>query len=401
MTDIPAAPVGTPAKPRSAIQAVGAVFAGIGRRIWRRLNAPATGGGGSGGTRYHISGKDREYFTGNLALLLRAGVPVGEALESLQETSGSHNLKQALEQMKHDVDDGTPLYRSLERSGIVSAQTLALVQLGEQSGRLVDNLDVAAKQEEKQRIFRSKVRSALLYPSFVLSVTGIVALGVSWFLLPRLAETFSQLNAKLPLISKILIGFGLFLKQNGVWALPLGFAILFAILYVLFVYPKTKRYGQWVLFHVPGVSKLLHEVEVARFGYLLGTLLQAGLSVTQALQLLQNATNLLSYKVFYAYLKTSFEDGYGFKSSLAQYKGARELIPPAVQQMIVAGERSGALPETLMSVGTIYEAKADTSTQNLETVLEPILLVFVWLGVLGVAVSVILPIYSLVGGLGT
>lgn len=373
----------------------------LGRRIWRRLNAPATGGGGGGShAHFHISGKDREYFTGNLVLLLRAGVPVGEALASLQETSSSRGLTQALEHMKNDVDEGTPLYRALERSGIVGGQTLALVQLGEQSGRLVDNLEVAAKQEEKQRIFRAKVRSALLYPSFVLTVTALVALGVAWFLLPRLADTFSQLGAKLPLISRVLIGFGLFLKENGLWAVPLGVFVVGSILYILFGVKKTKRYGQWLLFHVPGISKLLHEVEIARFGYLLGTLLQAGLSVTQALDLLQNATALVGYREFYTYLKTSFEDGYSFKASLSQYKTGGALLPPAVQQMIIAGERSGALPETLQSIGTIYEAKADTSTQNLETVLEPILLVFVWLGVLGVAVAVIMPIYSLVGGLG-
>jgi type IV pilus assembly protein PilC len=355
--------------------------------------------GGSAGT-FHVNSKDREYFTSNLVLLLRAGVPVGEAFVSLKETSGSRALTGALEQMKRDVDDGVPLYRALTRSGIVGGQTLALVELGEQSGRLVDNLEVASKQEEKQRVFRSKIRSALLYPSFVLGVTGIVGLGVAWFLLPRLAETFSQLGAKLPLISRILIGFGLFLKTNGLWAIPLAFVVFGIILYVLFGVKQTKRYGQWLLFHIPGIGKLLHEVEIARFGYLLGTLLQAGLSVTQALQLLQNATSLHSYKDFYVYLKASFEDGYSFKVSLKQYKNGAVLLPPAVQQMIIAGERSGALPETLMSIGTIYEGKADTSTQNLETVLEPILLVFVWLGVLGVAVSVIMPIYSLVGGLG-
>jgi len=378
---------------------------GLGQRVWHRLNAPAVGGGSTsaaepGAKHYHISGKDREYFTGNLVLLLRAGVPVGEAFASLQETSGSRALKQALEQMKTDIDEGMPLYRALTRSGIVGGQTLALVELGEQSGRLVDNLEVAAKQEEKQRVFRSKIRSALLYPSFVLGVTGIVGLGVAWFLLPRLAETFSQLGAKLPLISRVLINFGIFLKHNGIWAVPLGIVILLVIGYVLFGVQKTKGAGQWLLFHVPGIAKLLREVEIARFGYLLGTLLQAGLSVTQALHLLQNATNLVEYKAFYAYLQSSFEEGYSFKVSLSKHARNAVLIPPAVQQMIIAGERSGALPETLMSVGTIYEAKADTSTQNLETVLEPILLIFVWLGVLGVAVSVIMPIYSLVGGLG-
>ncbi len=370
----------------------------IGNRLLaaaKRLNSLGQGNGHA----FHISSKDREYFSGNLVLLLRAGVPVGEALQSLQETSSSRQLKQALEQMKHDVDEGMPLYRALTRSGVVGGQTLALVELGEHSGRLVDNLEVAAKQEEKQRIFRSKIRSALLYPSFVLGVTGVVGLGVSWFLLPRLAETFAQLNANLPLISRVLIGFGIFLKHNGLWAVPLGVFLFLTALYALFGVPRTKRYGQWVLFHIPGISKLLHEVEVARFGYLLGTLLQAGLSVTQALELLQNATSLVQYKAFYKYLKASFEDGYSFKASLQQYVGSGALLPPAVQQMIVAGERSGALPETLMSIGTIYEAKADTSTQNLETVLEPVLLIIVWLGVLGVAVAVIMPIYGLVGGL--
>jgi type II secretory pathway component PulF len=355
---------------------------------------------GQGSTTFHISSKDREYFSSNLVLLLRAGVPVGEAFLSLQETSRSKQLRLALDQMKHDVDDGTPLWRALSRSGVVGTQTLALVELGEQSGRLVDNLEVAAKQEEKQRIFKSKIRSALLYPSFVLGVTGIVGLGVAWFLLPRLAETFSQLNANLPLISRVLIGFGIFLKNNGLWAVPLGGLLFVAALYLLFGVHKTKKYGQWMLFHTPGIAKLLREVEIARFGYLLGTLLQAGLSVTQAFELLQNATNLVQYKVFYAYMKTSLEDGYSFKTSLQQYKQSATLMPPAVQQMIIAGERSGALPETLISIGTIYEGKADTSTQNLETVLEPILLIIVWLGVLGVAVSVIMPIYSLVGGLG-
>lgn len=351
--------------------------------------------------KFHISAKDREYFTSNLALLLQAGVAVGEALASLSATSHSKKLKLALGQIQNDIDEGTPLWLALERSGVVGTQTLALVQLGEQSGKLIQNLHVAAQQEEKQRIFRSKVRSALIYPSFVMGLTLVIGLGVAWFLLPKLAETFSQLRVELPLISKIFIGFGLFLKENGIWAVPLGLGLVALLMYILFAAPKTRTIGRRMLFHIPGIGKLMYEVEVARFGYLLGTLLQAGLSVMQAFDLLGRATDAPRHKDFYRYLRDSFENGYSFRASLPQYKKADKLLPPAVQQMVIAGERSGALPETLTDVGKIYEQKADISTQNLEAILEPILLVVVWLGVMGVAVAVIMPIYSLVGGLGT
>lgn len=349
--------------------------------------------------RYHIKSKDRAYLTANLALLLKAAVPVGEALVSLQETTHSAELIKAVKQMRADIDEGMPLWRALERSGAVSQQTLALIQLGEHSGNLIENMRVAAEQEEKQRVFRSKVRSALMYPSFVLIITVVVGLGVAWFLLPKLADTFSQMHVQLPLISQILINFGLFLKTNGVWAVPAFVAGALLLVYILFGAPKTRNLGRRLLFHIPGIAGLLREVEIARFGYLLGTLLQAGLSITQALELLYNATTAPRYRKLYRYIRQSLEDGYSFRVSLPRYKKARGLIPPAIQQMIIAGERSGALPETLVSVGDIYEKKADTSTQNLETILEPILLVIVWLGVMGVAVAVILPIYSLVGGL--
>lgn len=350
---------------------------------------------------FHLAAKDREYLTTNLAQLLKAAVPVGEALQSLMETSKSKPFRQALQQMQQDIDDGMPLWKALQCSGVIAAETLALVRLGEESGTMVANLEVAAKQEEKQRIFRAKVRSALLYPVFVLTLTGMVGLGVAWFLLPKLSVTFSQLNVELPLISKVFIGIGLFLQHNGIWAVPGGIMVLLLVMYILFAAPKTKHLGGSLLFHVPGIGRLLREIEIARFGYLLGTLLQASLSVTQALKLLEQSTEVRQYQIFYRYLGTSFDEGYGFKASFQKYRRASKLLPPAVQQMVIAGERSGALPETLLGVGTTYETKADISTQTLEVILEPVLLVIVAVGVLGVAIAVILPIYKLVGGLQT
>ena len=347
----------------------------------------------------HVSSRDKTYFSSNLASLLEASVPVGDIFESLQETTHSRRFKAALKQMGRDVDEGMPLWKALDRSGVASDQMLALVKLGEGSGNLVGNLRVAARQEEKQRLLQAKIISALLYPAFVLGITIVVGLGVAWFLLPRLSETFTQLHVKLPLISRIIMNVGNFLGENGIWLVPGVILSSASLVYILFVARGTRNIGRRLLFHTPGISRLLSEVEVARFGYQMGTLLEAGMTVMQSLSMLEEAVTVPKYRKFYKYLRGSFDDGYSLKSSLNKYRGINKLLPPAVQQIIIAGERSGGLSDAFLRVGKIYEEKSDITTQNLEAILEPVLLVLVWFGVLVVAVGVILPIYSLVSGL--
>jgi type IV pilus assembly protein PilC len=327
-------------------------------------------------------------------------VPIGDALDSLKITLRSKPMLKALDIMQTDIDAGYSLANALERSGLASGQTLALVRLGEESGHLVENLQLAALQEEKRHLLRAKVRSALIYPAFVLSLTVIVGLGVAWFLLPKLSLTFSQLQVHLPLISRMMIGLGVFLKAHGIVAVPIAAAVVCTILYIIFAAPKTKWIGKKMLFATPGIGRLLTEIEIAQFGYLLGTLLQASLPITQAVLLLEGASASPQYQRFYRYLAQSLDNGYNFKDSMRRYKGNRKVLPPAVQQMIIAGERSGSLSEVMLTIGRTYEQKSDISTANLEAIIEPIMLIVVWLGVMAVAIAVILPIYSLVGGLG-
>jgi type IV pilus assembly protein PilC len=347
----------------------------------------------------HLPAKEREYFTENLALLLKAAVPIGEALESLSASVKSRAFKKAISSLQKDIDAGYNLTDALEYSGIVGTQTTALVRMGEASGKLVENLQIAAEQERKHRVFVSKVRSAFIYPAFVITLTLVVGLGVAWFLLPRLADTFAQLRVALPPISMILINFGLFLKEHGVIAVPLAIGSILLLIYILFAMPGTKKIGSKLLLRTPGIGRLIKEVEIAQFGYLLGTLLNAGLSVTESIRLLAQTSTAPDFKSLYVKLAESIDNGNSFKESFARYAGKGKLLPLSVQQMIIAGERSGSLPEVLSTVGRTYEQKSDQTTQNLETIIEPILLVVVAGGVMLVAIAVILPIYSLIGGL--
>lgn len=343
--------------------------------------------------------KERDQFIENLSMLVLSGMSIIGAISSIIKQTKSPGMKLILERMLLEIESGSPVWKALDKTKFFKGYTISLIRLGEESGNFAENLKVVALEEEKDREFKSKVKSALMYPIFVLGLTGIVGIGISWFILPKLAKIFYDLKLALPLITKVLLAFGLFLNKHGLVAVPLGAAVIGGISYIIFVYKKTKFLGEAVVFSIPGIKMLLMEVEVARFGYLLGTLLEAGLPVTRAIDSLASASEVIRYKKFYLALRESIDAGNSFEKSFAAYKNINALIPPPVQQLIISGEQSGNLNKTLIKVGQVLEAKSDTTTKNLTIIMEPILLVIVWVGVVAVAFAVILPIYSLVGGL--
>ena len=343
-------------------------------------------------------GKERDYFVENLSMLISGGMPIMGALGAISQELRSRRMKNIIAAMKSDIESGYPLWKTLANTALFPEHSVSLIRLGEESGHLTENLKVVSVEQEKDRVFKSKLRSAMMYPIFVLSLTVIIGIGIAWFILPKLALVFSQLKIKLPLITKILIGGGSFLGEHGTVVVPAALVVMAVLFFFIFSFSKTKCIGQFLLFILPGVSGLIKEVEIARFGYLLGTLLEAGLPITRALDSLASATEISPYRKLYAHIRDSVTDGNSVQKSFATFHNARRLIPAPIQQLIVAGEQSGTLSETLVKIGKMFETKADTTTKNLTVVLEPILLVIVWLGVVAVALAVILPIYSLIGG---
>lgn len=346
-------------------------------------------------------GSDREYFVENLTLLISSGMDILMSLDSIQGEVGSRKMKRILGEIKESMESGSPLWQALEETGIFSSRIISLIRIGEQSGRLVENLKVVSIQQQKEREFRSKIRSAAMYPVLILIVTAVVGIGIAWFILPRLAQVFSQLKIELPLITRLLIRTGNFLSQYGTIAMPLVIVFLTAFVFFVFFFRKTKFIGQFAAFHFPIIKTIMQQVELARMGYVFGTLLEAGLPITESLESLTETTDIRAYKKFYLYLLKNIEEGNSLQKSFKNYKKSNKLVPLPIQQIIAAGEQSGRLPESLKKIGETFESKIDASTKALAVMLEPILLVIVWLGVLAVAVAVILPIYSLVGGFQT
>ena len=341
----------------------------------------------------------KESIIESLSFLISSGMPIAESLLSIELELSNGFMKKILKEVRSDVEEGMSLSNAFAETGIFDSHAISLLKNGEEAGTLSQNLHVIAEQDVKNKVFKSRLRSALMYPLIVIIVTLIVGLGVAWFVLPKLATVFYQLQVKLPLITKVFIGIGEFLNQHGSVAVPS--AILFIVICVYFVFfnRKTSFIGEIIFFSLPGVSKLIKELEIARFGYLLGTLTKAGLPFLQAIESARESTLSPFYQKFYDYLYKSIEEGKSFEQSFKEYEKIGKLLPASIQRMIVTGEESANLSEIFIQIGVKYEAMTEITSKNLSVVLEPILLVLVWGGVMLVALAVILPVYSLVGNL--
>jgi type IV pilus assembly protein PilC len=301
--------------------------------------------------------------------------------------------------MRDLIEDGSNLWPILAQTNILPENMINLVKIGEKSGRLDENLQLVSKQLQKDRSFKSKVRSAMLYPAVILVTCLIVGLLVAWFILPKLSKVFANMGTDIPLPTQILINIGAFAEQYGGILVP---TIIVTILMFIFLFTTVKsvsKFGYNVLFFIPVVRKLLMEVEIGRLGFVIGTLLNSGFTILEALDLLQTSTRSYSFKKMYIQLAKNIEDGRPLSKAIELSKYAKKFVPIQVKQMIIAGEQSGSLPLIMQRVNDIYEEKVDSSAKNLSVVLEPILLVIVALFVLFIAVSVIMPIYGLIGGL--
>lgn len=346
-------------------------------------------------------GKEKEYFLENLSLMLAAGIDILEILDALGEEVGSKLVKKIIHQVKIDIENGNSISESLAKVKVLPDHLLYLIRVGEQSARLSENMNIVIEQRKKDAEFKGKLRSASLYPGFVIVLMTIIGLGVATFILPRLSNVYKSLDIDLPATTRFLLGAGDFLEQYGIIAVP-GFLIaMTALFYFVFVFRRTRFIGQAIMLNTPYFKRLIQEVEVSRFGFLMGSLLNAGLTIDESLELLVNSTPYFAYQKLYAHLEEQIQNGMSFKQSFKSYKKTNKLMPLYARELIYSSEKSGKLSESFLIIGNTYEKRNEETTKDLSVVIEPILLFVVWGAVAFLALSIIMPIYGLVGNLNS
>lgn len=344
-------------------------------------------------------GREKAHFIENLAILLNSGLTIVDALKTIALEIRVKPMKKLVGRIIDDVENGIPLWMSMDNQNFFSSYALALIRIGEESGALSKNMEYLAVQQEKDRSLRSKVKMAMIYPSIVITLTVIITLGLAWFVLPQLVGVLLSLNAKLPLSTRVIIWVANFFKANGIVAVPLtGAAFLFIFLVCRFT--RLRGPTQQFIFRIPGIGTMAKSATIARFGVILGSLLKAGVPLVESIRSMAEVTDTVYYRLFYFKLASDIEVGQSFASAFASIKDTKKLLPASVQQLIITGEKSGRISDMLMRVADIYEKKAEEAAQRLPVILEPMLLVFIG-GLVGtIAFSIIVPIYSIVGNVG-
>lgn len=342
--------------------------------------------------------KAKKIFLDNLALLVGSGMGVNTSLRILHKNTQDKALKKILYSMLSSVESGSSLSQTMQEHNFLPEFLISLIKIGEESGNLADKIKRTVITLDKDHKRRSQLRSALFYPVFVFTLVIGLGIGVSTFILPRIGQVFSNLNVKLPIMTKILIQIGDFMSQYFYIIIPAILGALILSILLLFIFPATKKSGQWLLFHLPVFNDLIVKTEVSRFSYNLAMLLNSGIPITKSLLSLAKVHDYYMYKEYTEFLSNYIQSGKSFHNIFDNNKKKTDSIFPfAAQEIITAGEESGKLPEVLYQLGDRYEQESEQIAKNIAVLLEPALLIVVWGGVVFLAVAILLPIYSLVG----
>jgi type IV pilus assembly protein PilC len=339
--------------------------------------------------------KESDFFLENLAILMRSALPVREAVSTLKEEIKSRKMLRAITTIENEIEGGSKISTALAKSGLLAARFVTLLRLGEETGELQKQMALVVEEQKKERALHAKIRGALVYPGVVFTIAIFVGIFSMWYIFPKLTSVFSQGGGKLPFTTQMILAIGTFLTNYGIIVVPLGTLIAATVLYLLFFYRHTRAVGETMLLSFSPTRAIVQDMELARFGYVMGSLLHAGISLPQALLSMQESTTFVLYQKFYAELYRKVTEGSALHKAMTSTKGFERFIPSYMARLIGAGEGSGSLSDTLTEIGAMFEVKADNLAQNLSTLLEPIIIVGVGLMVGFLAISIISPIYAL------
>ncbi len=332
-------------------------------------------------------------FAKHLSLMLKSGLAITQALKVLYQSSQGkfHDL---VGEIYNAVKAGRSLAETLKRyPKIFGSFFIGAIYAGESSGTLDRSLANVADQLKKEKELADKIKGALMYPVIIL-ITGFgMSLFLAFYILPKITPLFVGMKMELPWTTRALIAFSHLVENYGtvmLVAIILGVGCLVWLARQKFSQPFFHK----ILISLPVVKDIVRHANLARFARTLGTLLASGLNIVEALTITANtATNYYYHQALLAAGKTT-NKGNRLSDGLAKF---RDLFPDMAIRMIAVGEESGKLEETLFYLADFYETEVDNSTKNLSTLVEPILLVLIGLGVGFLALSIITPIYSITG----
>ncbi len=344
--------------------------------------------------RIRLSPSEKMNLMGNLATMLTSGIPIMEAVDSVAEgTKG--NLKRVVDTLKSDLVQGKRVYASFSNfPDVFDRVTINLIKAAEEAGTLETVLKDLREHYQKQIEFTDKIRFAMIYPAFIMVVFIGVLLMILVVVVPKISTVFLRLKVDLPISTRILMGASDLLLKQAPYVLggTIGGGAL-----IMFLYSRNRRRVNDVFFRLPGISNLVKEIDLTQFTRSMYLLLSSGIPITTALELSQEVVVRGQMAKLISKSKDMVASGRKLSEGLKSNKGD---IPTIMVKLIEAGEKSGSLDRSMLEISTFLDYQVSNTLKTLTAVLEPLMLLFVGVGVGLMMVSIIAPIYGMIGKVG-
>ncbi|WP_122666577.1 type II secretion system inner membrane protein GspF [Pseudomonas viridiflava] len=330
-------------------------------------------------------------FTQQLATLLGAGQPLERSLGILLKQPGQPQTRALIERIREQVKAGKPLSAALEEEGSqFSSLYISMVRAGEAGGALESTLRQLSDYLERSQLLRGEVINALIYPAFlVVGVLGSLALLLA-YVVPQFVPIFKDLGVPIPMITEVILGLGEFLSAYGLAVLAAIIALIWFMAVRMRDPQRRERHDRRVL-GIRIIGPLLQRVEAARLARTLGTLLNNGVALLQALVIARQVCTNRALQAQVAQAAESVKGG----GTLASAFGAQPLLPDLALQMIEVGEQAGELDSMLLKVADVFDVEAKRGIDRMLAALVPALTVVMAGMVAVIMLAIMLPLMSL------
>ena len=340
------------------------------------------------------SRKEVVLFSRQLSIMFKSNVSLVESLKVLSEQLKNPRFKEVVLKLANEVEGGTPFSKALSfYPEIFSPFYVNMVKSGEISGNLSESLNYLADHLEREYHLFSKTKGAMVYPALVVVVLFAVFMVLCLFVIPQLITVFKETEMELPMITKIVIALSHFLRK---WIfLLIGIVVALSVISSQYLQtPKGKKNFDSIILKVPLVGSFLKMLYLSRFAENFSTLISGGLSMTQALKTSGEVVGNETYKEIIFLAKEEAKKGKPISATFSKFP---DIFPPIFTQMTLVGEKTGTLDDSLMNLVNFYQKEIDRGIDNLLSILEPLLILFLGGSVAILMASILMPIYQISG----
>jgi type IV pilus assembly protein PilC len=337
-----------------------------------------------------VSVRDITFFARQFSVLIGATIPIVRSLRILTRQTNNNYFKRVIADVAAEVDGGSKLSQAMTKyPKVFDGFFIHMIRAGETTGRLDQVFEYLANQKEKDYALISKVRGAMVYPAFIITVMIVVGILMAVYVVPPISNILTESGAAIPITTRILLGVSWFLQYYW-W---LAIIIIVAVGTAMGFYIQTES-GHYLFdrlkIKMPGFGRIYQRIVLGRFAISLSNLLSSGVPLPTSLRIVGDIVNNAVYHDLIAHTVKDVESGNAVSSTFLR----SDVVPPMVAQMINIGEETGKLDDILRKLGAFYAQEVDTSLTTLTSLIEPVIIILLGLGAFVMVSGILVPIYN-------